>query len=101
MKKKKSDGRRPQNIKSGIIYKALPQVLDFSWGNQTKIECCLKWRQSQMEDNLTISMWKYQEQLIGSYSNLRLKPKLPNHSQKGVSQKPINGSYSYVNLMEI
>ena len=82
MKKKKSNGRRTQNIKSGIIQKALPQILDLSLGNQNKIECCLKLRQSPMEDNLTILKWKYQEQLIGFFANLR---------QRGVSQQPLNG----------
>ena len=47
-----------------------------------------------MDNNLKILNWKYQEQLVGSYLNVRLKLKRPNQSQMGVSQQPLVGSYS-------
>ena len=66
-------GRRPQNIKSGISQQPvmdLPQILNLSSGNQTKIENSSKWRQPPMEDNLKILKVEY---LITSYPNLQLK----------------------------
>ena len=46
-----SDGRQLQNIKSGIIQKPLPQVLNLSGGEQTKIEM------------KTISNWRWPQNI--------------------------------------
>ena len=42
----------------------LAQILNLSWGDQTKIAYCLKWRPNPMEDDLKTLQWKPQEQLI-------------------------------------
>ena len=57
-----SNGRRPQNSKSGISQGQLfdhPQLLNLSLGEHTKFENCYKWRLPLMEDDLKILKVKY------------------------------------------
>ena len=53
--KTNTNGRWPQNIKIEYLcnhWSDLPQSLNLSLGEQTKIKYCLKWRQPPIEDNL-------------------------------------------------
>jgi hypothetical protein len=54
LKMKTSNGRRPQNIKSGISQ--LPQILNLSSGEQTKIKNA---ERPTIEDNLKILIVEY------------------------------------------